>query len=277
ADPFQNGLEGCRRPRYLRAMSDQPTVPSLVTSSGRCETCPIRHQAVCSYASPEELAELEALKYYRDFDIGREIVGEGEATGFVGSVVTGVVALHKTLEDGRRQMVGLLFPSSFIGRPFRKCVNFEAVAVTPVRMCMFQRSKFEDFLCRSHALERRLLEMTLDEVDASREWMLLLGRKTAKERLASFLMILARRTSSLDKQPLHQGSRIELPVTREAMAEYLGLTIETVSRQMTALRKAGVIELVETRVVEISDLDAFYHAAGEDPGPFDWPQQAQSA
>ncbi|MEM7239479.1 MAG: Crp/Fnr family transcriptional regulator [Pseudomonadota bacterium] len=251
--------------------------PKLVSSPMTCESCPIRHKAVCSYASTSELSRLDGIKFYRNFEIGQEIVGEGEATSFVGSVVTGVAALHKTLEDGRRQMVGLLFPSSFIGRPFRQWVPFEAVAVTPVRLCMFHRSAFEEVLSESQSLERRLLEMTLDEIDAARDWMLLLGRKTARERLASFLMILARRSALLDNQSLRQGQRIDLPITREAIAEYLGLTIETVSRQMTALRKDGIIGLVETRVVEITDLAAFCRAAGEDDGPTDWPQQARSA
>lgn len=243
---------------------ETPTpVPDLTLGLERCSGCPIRHRAVCSYSSPAELVQLDDAKYYRDFAPGQEIIGEAEPMSFVGSVVSGVVALHKTLEDGRRQMVGLLFASDFIGRPMRVVAPYEAVAVSDVRMCLFQRSKFEGIMSSSQSLERRLLEMTLDELDAAREWMVLLGRKTARERVASFLMILAKRTSMLAKQPLADGIGVELPLTREAIAEYLGLTIETVSRQFTVMRKEGLIDLVDRRSFVISDLEALAELAGQ--------------
>ena len=242
-------------------------IPSLRGQPDKCADCPIRHRAVCSYSSPAELAELDRVKFYRDYEAGQEIVGEGERTTMLGSVVHGVVALQKTLEDGRRQMVGLLFPSDFIGRPLNPIAPFEAVAVTPVRMCCFERGRFEEILGRNASLERRLLEMTLDELDAAREWMLLLGRKTAQEKLASFLMILFRREAALVKQPLRAGMATRLPLTREAIAEFLGLTIETVSRQFTALRRAGIIELGERRETRVLDLDGLRALAGDsDPG-----------
>ena len=241
------------------------SIPDLSAGLERCSGCPIRNRAVCSYSSPAELVELDAAKYYRDFEPGQEVVGEGMPTSFVGSVVSGVIALHKTLEDGRRQMVGLLFPSDFIGRPMRPIAPFDAEAVTPVRMCMFQRSKFETLLSGSMNLQKRLLEMTLDELDASRAWMLLLGRKTAREKLASYLMILTRRSAVLGHQAHANGMKVHNPLTREAIADYLGLTIETVSRQFTALRNAGVVALPDRHDVQILDLDTLKEMAGEDP------------
>jgi CRP/FNR family transcriptional regulator len=106
--------------------------------------------------------------------------------------------------------------------------------------------------------------MTLDELDAAREWMVLLGRKTAQERLASFLWILMRRHAALTKAPVDDGLAVPLPLTREAIAEYLGLTIETVSRQFTALRKAGIIEAPDRRLVIVCDVDALKDLAGQD-------------
>ncbi len=224
-------------------MTPVAPIPAIRPTPGkeaeRCGACPIRHRAVCSYCGPAELAELDQAKFYREYAPGQEIVGEGEATRTLGSVVTGVVALHKSLEDGRRQIVGLLFPSDFIGRPLRPVAPYEAVAVTDVRMCLFRRSQFEDILTRNPSVERRLLEMMLDELDAARDWMLLLGRKSAREKVASFLMILARRAAALEKRQVRDRAAFAIPLSREAIAEYLGLTIETVSRQLTALRKAA--------------------------------------
>jgi CRP/FNR family transcriptional regulator len=230
----------------------------------RCASCTIRRRAVCSYCGPDELAKLDAIKFYRNFVPGQEIVAAGEETGFLGSVVEGVVALSKTMPDGRRQTVGLMFPSDFVGRAMRPVATYDAVAVTPVRLCLFARSRFERLLRETPALEKRLLEMTLDELDAARDWMVLLGRKTAQEKIASFLVILARRAAALENARPRDGLSFDLPLTREAVADYLGLTIETVSRQITALRKAGLIELTETRHVRVPNYLALLDAAGED-------------
>ena len=217
---------------------------------------------MCSYSTPSELEVLEKTKFYQTFDPGQDIVSEGENTATLGSIIDGVVALQKTLEDGRRQMVGLLFPSDFIGRPLRPVAPYDAVAVTPVRMCLFHRTKFEAMLSQNVYLERRLLEMTLNELDAAREWMLLLGRKTAAEKLASFIMILARRASALQNATVKNGLEVPIPLTREAIAEFLGLTIETVSRQFTGLRKQGFIELSGTRSLVLTDVGAVAALAG---------------
>lgn len=242
-----------------------PTLRHLI---GRCDTCPIRNRAVCSYSNPEQLAELDRIKFYRDFPPGAEIVGEGEPVTALGSIVSGVVALQRTLEDGRRQMVGLLLPSDFIGRPLRDEAPYSAVAVEAVRMCLFDKRRFEDLLKSNASLERRLLEMMLDELDGARDWMVLLGRKTAREKLASFLLMLARRTAAGRMGP--PGLSMRLPLSREAISEFIGLTIETVSRQFTQLRKDGVIELPDTRSVRILDHAALVRASGEtDPDSSD--------
>ncbi|GMG84651.1 Crp/Fnr family transcriptional regulator FnrL [Paralimibaculum aggregatum] len=227
-----------------------------------CSDCPIRHRAVCSYADRDELDRLNAIKYYKTYPPGSEVVAAGEESTAIGSVVEGVVSLSKTMADGRRQMVGLMFPSDFIGRPNVPVAPFDALAVTEVTLCLFPRPRFERLMRDIPALERRLLEITLDELDAARDWMLLLGRKTAQEKIASFLTILARRAAAAGDSG---GSlRIALPITREAIGDYLGLTIETVSRQMTALRKAGVIVLEDARNIHIPDFAALLEAAGED-------------
>jgi CRP/FNR family transcriptional regulator len=237
---------------------------SLREPRENCADCAIRHQSVCTYCGPHELTLLDAIKFQKSFLPGQEIVAAGEATDFLGSVLDGVVALSKTLPDGRRQTVGLMFPSDFVGRPMQPVAHYDAVAVTPVRLCLFDRPRFERILRETPALGKRLLEMTLDELDAARDWMLLLGRKTANEKISTFLTILARRAAALNNEIPGDGLTFDLPLTREAIADYLGLTIETVSRQITALRKAGVIELVDARNIHVPDYAMLLSAAGED-------------
>jgi CRP/FNR family transcriptional regulator len=137
-------------------------------------------------------------------------------------------------------------------------------ATTDLVMCCFRKKPFEEMMAATPHVAQRLLEMTLDELDAAREWMLLLGRKTAREKIASLLAIIARRDASLT-QRVPKGSIVfDLPLTREQMADYLGLTLETVSRQMSALKRDGVIGLEGKRHVVVPSFDRLMEQTGDD-------------
>lgn len=228
----------------------------------KCSECPIRHRAVCSRCDDDEIETLESMKAYRSFKPGQTILWRGDELQFVASLVKGVASLSKTLEDGRTQMVGLLLPSDFIGRPGRDTVEFDITAITEVTLCCFKRKPFEELLRTTPHVSQRLMEIALDELDAARDWMLLLGRKTAREKIATFLEMLVRRTNvhGLD------GGRSDLilPLTRDEIANYLGLTLETVSRQLNALKKEGIIRFVDRRHFEVVDLLALHEATGDD-------------
>jgi CRP/FNR family transcriptional regulator len=131
-------------------------------------------------------------------------------------------------------------------------------------MCCFRKKPFEKMMLETPHIAQRLLEMTLDELGAAREWMLVLGRKTAREKIASLLSIIARRDATLHLRPAQGKVVFDLPLTREAMADYLGLTLETVSRQISALKRDGVIQLEGKRHVTVPDLDRLMDEAGDD-------------
>ncbi|SDE66400.1 CRP/FNR family transcriptional regulator, anaerobic regulatory protein [Paracoccus isoporae] len=231
-----------------------------------CADCPIRYRAVCAHCEGEELLRLERAKYYRRIPAGQVILCAGERMDFVASLIDGVATLTQTLEDGRTQMVGLMLPSDFLGRPGRDRAGYTVTAITDLNLCCFRRAPFEAMMRDTPRLPARLLEMTLDELDAAREWMVILGRKTARERIASFLAILARRAAALKRLEPRGQIRLALPLTREAMADYLGLTLETVSRQFSALKRDGVIRLREKREVEILDFDRLLVECGDGEG-----------
>ena len=230
----------------------------------QCGDCPIRHRAVCARCDTEELGRLEQIKYYRSFQAGQTIIWSGDRMEFVGSVVSGIATLTQTMEDGRRQMVGLLLPSDFVGRPGRSNAPFDVTATTDLVMCCFRKKPFEELMLTTPHIAQRLLEMTLDELDAAREWMLLLGRKTAREKIASLISNIARRDTSLHLAKKGGPFSVDLPLTREEMADYLGLTLETVSRQISALKKDGVITLEGNRHVSIPNMDRLLEEAGDD-------------
>jgi CRP/FNR family transcriptional regulator len=229
-----------------------------------CGDCPIRHRAVCARCEADELARLEQIKYYRSYQAGQTVIWSGDRMDYVASVVSGIATLTQTMEDGRRQMVGLLLPSDFLGRPGRSQAAYDVTATTDLVMCCFRKKPFEELIASTPHVAQRLLEMTLDELDAAREWMLLLGRKTAREKIASLLAIIARRDAGLRLRTAQGTLSFELPLTREEMADYLGLTLETVSRQMSALKKDGVIELEGKRQVLIPDFGDLVEETGDD-------------
>lgn len=229
-----------------------------------CGACPIRHRAVCARCDADELAFLEQMKFYRTYDAGTTVVWSGDRMDFVATVVTGIATLTQTMEDGRRQMVGLLLPSDFVGRPGRNRAHYDVIATTELVMCCFRKKPFEEMMNRTPHVAQRLLQMTLDELDAAREWMLLLGRKTAREKIASLLAIIARRDASLHMKTAHGSLIFDLPLTREEMADYLGLTLETVSRQISALRRDGIIALEGKRRVTVPDFDCLLEESGDD-------------
>ena len=242
----------------------QKAAISFRSTHVQCGDCPIRHRAVCARCEGDELTKLEEIKYYRSFEAGQPIIWSGDRMDFVGSVVSGIATLTQTMEDGRRQMVGLLLPSDFVGRPGRDRAAYDVVATTDLVMCCFRKKPFEDVMLTTPNVGQRLLEMTLDELDAAREWMLVLGRKTAREKIASLIAIIARRDAALKMRDEMGKVSVDLPLTREAMSEYLGLTLETVSRQMSALKRDGVIEFEGKRHILIPDFDRLLEEAADD-------------
>lgn len=237
---------------------------SLKLAPEDCGDCPIRHRAVCARCDATELSKLEEMKYYRSFEAGQNVVWSGDRMDFVASVVSGIASLSQTMEDGRRQMVGLLLPSDFVGRPGRAIAPYDVTATTDLVMCCFRRKPFEEMMSQTPHVAHRLLEMTLDELDAAREWMLLLGRKTAREKIASLLSIIARRDTGLKAKSAKGPISFDLPLTREEMADYLGLTLETVSRQMNALKRDGLVELGDKRRVVVPNFDRLVEETGDD-------------
>ena len=232
-----------------------------------CKDCPIRHRAVCAECGTDELATLEGIKSYVSVPKGGSITVSGERLDHVSSIVSGCATISRTLEDGRRQMVGLLLPSDFIGHPGRERSSFDIEAVSDVVLCRFERRAFEGIIRSSPSVARRLLTMTLNELDVARDWSVLLGRMSAREKVAKFLVSLLRREAGENGEEIVSGEvRLHLPLSRETIADYLGLTIETTSRQFTALRKDGLIETPSAREVVIPDVAALMAETLDDDG-----------
>lgn len=189
---------------------------------------------------------------------------EGDRLTHIASVTNGVVKMTKSLSDGREQIVGLAFAADLVGRPFAHDTAVRVEAATDVTLCSFDRPQFERLLSQHPDIESALLKAKLNELDAAKEWMLLLGRKSAQERVATFLSMLATRLADEGRRHATAGTQvvIELPLSRKEIASYLGLTLETVSREFSKLKKAGIIEVSGVHTISIPDVDRLQAMTG---------------
>lgn len=218
-----------------------------------CRACEARHRGVCGALTPEQLVELSRHTTKRKVEPGTVLVSDSDTIDSYANVLAGVVKLTKTLPDGRQQIVGLQFAPDFIGRPFKQESSITAEAATAVRVCAFPKTSLDRMIGQAPELGHRLHLQALNELDEARYWMLTLGRKTAAERVASFLHLIARHG---DPEAEGEGEiSFDLPLTRADIADFLGLTIETVSRQLTKLRKDGLIAVENNRHVTVFDVD----------------------
>ena len=221
-----------------------------------CANCAIRHSSLCGALSGQEINEMNAIASRKRLDAGQSFLFEGDSADSFANVTEGVAKLVRGAEDGRSQIVGLLFPSDFIGGGLGAGADAQTPhaieAVSEMELCVFPRRKFEHLLDKYPTLEHKLLSRTLNELQIAREWMVLLGRKTAEERVATFLLHV---TEKMRTASCQGTAEFDLPLTRTDIADYIGLTLETVSRQISRLKKDGIIAFQGTKHVIFVDED----------------------
>jgi CRP/FNR family transcriptional regulator len=223
-----------------------------------CITCEARSLSVCNAIADADLARLAAIAVVTEVHAGQCFIHEGEPAKHFFNVTAGSAKLFKLLPDGRRQITGFVGAGHFLGLAVSDTYAFSAEAVERMRFCRFPRAKLRDLLDDFPLMEKRLLEVAANELVAAQEQMLLLGRKTARERLASFLVA----QSSQGMPCGHSRQRFKLPMTRADIADYLGLTTETVSRTLTRLRTEGMIEFVSPSELVVCNPVALESLAG---------------
>jgi CRP/FNR family transcriptional regulator len=230
---------------------------------GSCDTCVVRNRSICSALDTAEVNVLNRIGRRRTLTAGESLIWEDSESVLVANVIEGVLKLSTGTVDGREQIVGVVYPSDFIGRPFGATTPHSVTALTDAKVCAFSRTDFDSFASRHPALEHKLLQRMLTELDRTRRWMLLLGRKNAEERVATFLLDISERlvdpAHDLTDEPL---DAFDLPFSRQQIGDILGLTIETVSRQLTKLKRDGLIDLPSRRAVVIGDRAGLEKLAG---------------
>lgn len=233
--------------------STRPAVPLPLRRANACQPSPGRRD-VCATVQSTDLDRLASMRTPQMVAPGTTFVDEGEPALHIFTVADGVVKLFKLLADGRRQIVGFLVAGDVFGFAPGDKYTVSAEAVSPVTLCRFPRRQLERAFVEFPGIERQLLDVVSRELAAAQDQMVLLGRKNAHERLASFLLSLSRRQGNEDDS-------IDLPMTRTDIADYLGLTMETVSRVFTVLKASGCIATNGSSKVHILDADALAELA----------------
>lgn len=230
-----------------------------------CQACTVRNRAICADLESQEIDLLNKIGRRRKLEAGEQLLWEGDEAVLVANVIDGVLKLSSQTMDGKEQILGLAYPSDFLGRPFGKTTPYGVEALTEAHVCVFKRSDFDRFASEHPKLEHKLLQRTLTELDRTRRWMLLLSRMTAEQKLCTYLIELEERMApagcsfALDDEG---PKSLTLVLSRQQIADVLGLTIETVSRQFSKMKREGIIDLPSRREVIILDPDALADRAG---------------
>ena len=172
------------------------------------------------------------------FSRNAEIYGENEPADYLYRVISGAVRTYKVLSDGRRQIGGFYLPGDIFGMECSDEHSFSAEAITECKVLVIKRSSLVSLAARDGEVARQLWTVTAGELQRAQDHIMLLI-KTAQERVAGFLLEMAARGATIGE--------IELPMSRQDIADYLGLTIETVSRTLTQLEKSAAIAVPTSR------------------------------
>jgi CRP-like cAMP-binding protein len=172
---------------------------------------------------------------------------EGDEADNIYRVISGAIRTSRVMPDGRRYVADFLFPGDFIGLNEHHVRTVAAEALCDAILIRCSRRQFELHLDENRCLGRMILTILSGGLSSAQERMLLLGRKTAAERVASFLLMMAARRGS---------DRIELPMTREDIADYLGLTIETISRTISLFKAKNIIKTLAATTIVVQNRNA---------------------
>ena len=206
--------------------------------------CDIRPYSMCNILEGQAVDELEFLARPTNYAARSQLQSQDARAHSVFNVTAGMVRLSKLLTDGRRQVFGFALPGDFIGLTLAEHNPYSADTLTPVTACQFDRGQFKRFMSLQPALLRRLYDITASELARAQEHIAILGCRSAEEKVACFLLGL--RTRLARRSGL--SSRIPLPMSRQDIADFLGLTIETVSRMFTKLDRQGVLDVARDHV-----------------------------
>jgi CRP/FNR family transcriptional regulator, anaerobic regulatory protein len=209
-------------------------------------------------ASSESLCELQKYAVRKTFEPGQAIFWEGDRSDFVYKLLNGAVKGYKLLSNGRSQIARFAISGDLLGHPAFDSYAYTAEALSRCDVMQFPKKRFDQIVEQDPQLRRAIGALLAQELHETQKQVLLLGRMAAMERVSQFLVDFAERArTSARAGNEHSANLVELPMTRSDIADYLGLTIETVSRIFSRFRRGGLIELPKPNVIRFRDPTRF--------------------
>lgn len=215
-----------------------------------CSTCPVRDRAACAALDDGQRSDLSRLGFHRTLTRGETLFHAGDDSDHCATLISGALKIAHVDAGGTEHILALVHPAGFVGELFAPVAHHDVIALTDSQLCVFPRRQYEEVVTRFPALGRALLRRSNEDLYESRSLMALMTGRTAGNRVAGFLLAMANAASD---SPCHPAQTFDLPVTRGEIASLLGLTIETVSRQLTKLEKDRVVRRHGARGIDLID------------------------
>lgn len=215
-----------------------------------CETCPVRHRAACSVLDEPERDRLATSGRHIELSRGQTLFHAGDRGASCATLLSGALKVSQVDSAGNERILSLIHPAGFVGELFRPFTDYDVVALGKSKLCIFARSEMEKALERHPALTSALLQRSQEDLHNSRELLAIAGKGSAEAKVAALILSLADAASD---SPCHPAQHFDLALTRGEIANMLGITIETVSRQLTRLEKSGLIAKQGSRGIVLLD------------------------
>jgi len=222
-----------------------------IIQKNRCSECKIRPHSFCRCLEEDQLKEFSGISSDKVFEDKQNIFLQQDSALNLYNITEGNVKIYQLMDDGRIQIIGFLYPGDFFGSYKNGKYNYSADAIGNVKVCVFEQNKLDEYLENNIKLTKELLHQTSHELTLAEDKIRVLGKLDATERLSRFILNLSEQRKRIG----WQNNPISLPMTRQDIADYLGLTVETVSREITKLKSSNIIKIISSKQIYISDVD----------------------
>lgn len=221
-----------------------------ITQKNRCSECKIRPHSFCRCLPEDKLKQFSRISNDKVFQDKQNIFLQQDSALNLYNITEGNVKIYQLMDDGRIQIIGFLYPGDFFGTYKNNKYNYSAEAIGNLKTCVFEQKSLDKFMDQNPVLARELLNQTSFELTLAQDRMTVLGKLNAIERIAKFLLNI----SNQRKRIGWQSNPISLSMTRQDIADYLGLTIETISREITKLKTLNIIKIISSKQMFLDDI-----------------------
>jgi len=220
------------------------------TLINRCTICKVRTFSFCRCLDEPKLQHFSNISFEKKFINKENIFIQKDPSTYMYNITEGNVKIYQLLDDGRIQIIGFLYPGDFFGSYSNNKYNYCAESIGDLKTCVFDQKILDKYLDENPVLAKELLNKTSFELTLAQDRLTVLGKLNAGERLIKFLLNISKQRNRIG----WQNNPISLPMTRQDIADYLGLTIETVSRELSTLRSSNTIKLISSKQIYLNDI-----------------------